>query len=161
MCDQLVPSTGVRDNRVRRCLCSLNLRGWICVSEAMRLLEQMRLEQAETGVSHGTMFPLFPKQRPWYFGRACDKKLLSEVFRVALEYVFEIDLVVSTEHGLKFFDPVSGTAFEVTDKWYDYWFLIVGQDETGSVFSEDETVVDASDSWLDMASPWTDVELQV
>jgi hypothetical protein len=137
----------LRELRVRKSLHDLNPRGWICVPEAMRMLRQTkhRLASVDMDESEGIL-ALFPKRRPWYFGQECDKGLLSAVFRSAVEYMFDVDLTVSGDHLLVFFDPASGTRYEVTDKWYDYWFILV-KEEAGSVCSDD-TVFDVSDTFL-------------
>ena len=144
-----------REIKVCKCLSDLNPRGWVCVEVAMRTLRQTRcrlwLSYAEGGgggIVETIAVNLFPKQRPWYFGVKCDKFLLSAVFQAAMEYIFDIDLTISPEHLLVFHDAFSGRVYEVTDRWFDYWFLIVREsdDDSSSSTRSDCTIRDTSDS---------------
>ena len=142
-----------RETKVCRCLSGLNPRGWVCVEVAMSTLRQTRCRLLRSRSSNydddadadAVAVNLFPKQRPWYFGVKCDKFLLSAVFQAAVEYIFDIDLTVSQKHLLVFHDAVSGRVYEVTDRWFDYWFLMVRNSDDESMCS-DCTIRDTSDS---------------
>lgn len=150
-----------RKIRVCKCLGDLNPRGWINVQTAMNILRWTRCRLCNNNNNNNNneiiitdsmveLFNLFPKQRPWYFGVKCDRLLLSAVFQAAVEYIFDVDLKVSPEHWLIFHDPVSGCVYEVTDKWFDFWFLIVrrrgdSSDDNMSTCS-DCTICETSDS---------------
>ena len=132
--------------KVRKCLDDLNSRGWVHVQAAMDMLQHTRCRLRRIEIeSDPVVFTLFPKQRPWYFGVKCDKLLLSAVFLAAVEYIFDVDLEVSQDHLLVFHDSLSGYDYEVTDKWFDVWFLIISDSDDKSLGS-DHTVCELSDS---------------
>jgi len=125
-----------RESSVQKCLHDLNQHGLICVPEALRLLHCARnriigsVDQMTTtttiSANHAAYCSLFAKQGSWYFGEQCDKGLLSAVFRSAVEFVFDVDLFVNPQdHWLVFHDLAGGVVYEVTDKWFDFWFVIV------------------------------------
>ncbi len=119
-----------REVAVRRCLCNLNKRGWICVPEAVRMLKRVRSHWQMLSVDAGdsTVLSLFSKERPWYFGEGCSSSLLSALFQSVVEFLFDVDVEVCPDHPLVFRDG-AGNVFEVTDKWLDYWFVIIGESD--------------------------------
>ncbi len=153
----------IRELRVQKCLHELNPRGWICVPEALRMLHCARNRLESVGVN-AAVYSLLPKHRPWYFGQRCDRQLISAVFKSAVEFVFSVDLEVSPKHWLVFRDTELGTVYEVTDKWYDHWFVIIREDSRDDDESSEGTVYDVSDAFAhDMSSLLllTDEELHV
>ena len=123
------------------------------------------VDQMTFSANHAAYCSLFAKQRPWYFGELCDKGLLSAVFRSAVEFVFDVDLVVNPyDHWLVFHDLAGGVVYEVTDKWFDYWFVIVRIKEginnnNNDDFWSEDTVRDISDDDMTLLAEFQELHV--
>ena len=124
-----------REMKLRKCVIDLNPRGWMCVSETMRILRRLR-----ESVRHSNLdtciaaFTLFPKRRLWYFGMRCTQSVLLRLIQAVLEFLFDTDMIKGV--GLAFSDA-AGTIYLVDE----LWFVIMDSDNMCMRLRLDEMVV--------------------
>jgi hypothetical protein len=123
-----------REMKVRRCICDLNPRGWMNVSETIRILRRARASVEFSKSESIAAFTLFPKRRLWYFGMRCSKLVLTNLIQSVMEFLFDTDLVQNPEY-LEFSDAI-GTLYWVSD----LWFVIMDSDNMCMRLRLDEVV---------------------
>ncbi len=132
MQDDLFP----REMKLRKCVIDLNPRGWMCVSETMRILRRLRESVARQSNLDTCIaaFTLFPKRRLWYFGMRCTQLVLMQLIQAVLEFLFDTDMIKGV--GLAFSDA-AGTIYLVDE----LWFVIMDSDNMCMRLRLDEVVV--------------------